>query len=154
MRENVLNRVLYGDPLFAPFASLPANPPLLRVERGAASGGGFDVRVRVERVDALEWWDTFRRPERGEHLVASLDLEDGVEVATVTGSGDAAVTFGEWAVERRRGAASRLWLGLNAARGASASERRLWIEGRTTSVRVATAAPGRGVAGGEVRLAR
>ncbi len=156
MRENVLNRVLYGDPLFRPFESLPPSPALLSIEKTASvpTSGGFELRLKVERVDALEWWDSFRKPERGEHVVTSFALAVGEEVESVAVVGAPEVTFGEWAIERRRGSPPLLWLGVNAARGEQSNDRRLWIAGKTIVVRVKSAAPGKGAAGGEVGLER
>lgn len=152
MRENVLNRVLYGDPLFRPFASLPPNPALWSVGRtdAAPSQAAFDVRLRIELVDALEWWDSFRPPERGEHVVASVPLADGEEVLSVEALGEPALTFGEWAVERRRAAPPLLWLGLNAALSANRYDHRLWVRGKEIVLRVTRAAAGKGAPGGEV----
>ena len=154
MRENVLNRVLYGDPSFQPFASLPPNPPLWSIGRaaGARAAADFELRLRIERVDALEYWDSFRRPERGEHVVATFELAEGTAIGSVAVVGEPAVTFGEWAIERRRARPPLLWLGLNAALLPDRREHRLWIAGKTIRLRVTPAAAGKGVAGGEVRL--
>lgn len=157
MREGLLNRVLFGDPAFAPFAALPPAAPLVTVATTPGAGGA-DVVVSVERADPLEAWDPFHGPDRGERLVGSFPVPSEGALASISleatppGGGP---TAGEWAIEVRRGRPPLVWFVLNAPAAPDPTPRALWRAGATFRLRAEFAPTGQaGARGGAIVRAK
>jgi hypothetical protein len=148
MREGTLNRILFGDPTFEPFAKLGPAKPSLTIYWMDVSGGIGSRRsnssavVTVADPKSPEHWDPYRGspsrdkvPDRGERVVGSFEIPlgtDGIEDITVRSEGlppGIELTNAEWAVENRRARSPVVWFSLNAPKHADFSKRNLWIAG-------------------------
>jgi hypothetical protein len=144
MREGTLNRILFGDPLFAPFRSIGGRKPTLRVNPNFPPGAS-EGTVAVEVLDpkSLESWDPYRERDKGERLVASFELPAGAKgVDSVAVDSTVPLTGFDWIVEKRRTGAPVVWFSLNAKPpGANPyAEKALWRDKATYTLRVRLAA--------------
>lgn len=160
MREGTLNRALFGDPTFRPFAALSPGKGSLRVTRegGEKAAGSARFSVAVERPDSFEYWNPYSgRRETGERLVVGLPLRDtergvlGVALA-FDGAGRPQVTSASWTLETRRAAPPVLWVMLEAPATGKYDVKELWRRDVTYRLEVRLGESGQCV--GEVALPR
>ncbi|MCE9583890.1 MAG: hypothetical protein K8T20_15515, partial [Planctomycetes bacterium] len=120
MMEATQNRILFGDPTFAPFGKISPHEPAVKVTRGKATKGGFQVSVTLTDIGASEDVDQHRGREidSAERVMGSFELEKGVSVSsirlTATGVDLAQVNHTDWIVDRRRGRSDVVWFSVNA----------------------------------------
>ncbi len=136
MREGTLNRAVFGDPTFRPFAGMSPRRGSLRVTRAPTTDGfGATFTVQIERPTTLEDWNPYAGSEAaGDRLVAALPLAvgDGAPL-TVTLRPLAprlpAIARASWTVERRRAAPAVLHVMLEAPRRPLPAPSALWDAG-------------------------
>jgi hypothetical protein len=134
MREGTLNRVLYGDPTFRPFAAVSPHKGSLRVARAGDTpkDDAATFTVAVERPQSFEYRNPYSgAAETGERLVAALPLaagELGVAGVTLQFAGQARpkVTRASWTLDTRRAAPPVLWVMLEAPATGKYDVKELW----------------------------
>jgi hypothetical protein len=141
MREGTLNRILFGDPTFAPFRNTgTARRSLeIRVEKNT-------VTVAIADPKSPEHWDPYRGdpkrdnvPDQRERVVGCFEL-DALGVRDIMLKSNTELTGAEWAVETRRCRPPLVWFSLNAPKHPEYTKRNLWREGArfTFEVKLAT----------------
>jgi hypothetical protein len=136
MRENVLNRVLYGDRSSDRSRRFAESAAVVDRAEGGSAVAGFDLRLRIER-GRPRVVGFVPRARAGRHVVAiRASLTARGRVRAVQGSR----AVRQWAIERRRGQPPSSWL-TNAALLPDRRDHRL-IAGKTILLRVTTAAAG------------
>lgn len=139
MREGTLNRALFGDPLFAPFARVEGARPALAIE-ARFEGSDGDIAVRVLDPKSPQSWDPYHGGDRGERLVGSFEIPPGFfGIRSIAVASPVALTGTDWAVDWRRGGPPQVWFSLNAKPPADLQGRALWKEGASYRLRVTLA---------------
>ena len=113
MRGGAANRVLFGDPAFAPFRKLDVAPLSVK-EPAKAADGSYDVECAVTDPQAPDWLDQFDCRQYDSRVFFSVDLlesltSSGVRSVSVAGN-PSAVEEVRWA-EERDGSRIRLHIG-------------------------------------------
>jgi len=141
MREGTLNRILFGDPTFAPFRNTGAARHSLEIRAEKST-----VTVAIKDPQSPEHWDPYRGdpkrdnvPDQRERVMGWFEL-DAPGVRDIMLKSNVELTGAEWAIETRRCRPPVVWFSLNAPKHPEYTKRNLWREGArfTFEVKLAT----------------
>lgn len=131
MREGTANRIVYGDPTFAPFVNIKNRRPTLDVKLYTNEKGADGiVSIAVQDPSSGEAWDPYHGPERMERINARFEVPAGfVGIESLVFDGAAPQIYGDWILELRPGRAPSVWFSIFTKAPKEYTKRALWLAG-------------------------